>query len=232
MSVSNESRSEADSSWLRREQVLDRFEAAWQEYGRASIAEFLPAPGDCGREQILHELIKIDFEYRWSAGDRPRVEDYLGEFPELGTAADCPIELVREEIQVRRYHGCAPNSEELVARFPSLDLEAVAATQGDTASRNRGAGQAVSQRLGRYELRELLGRGRFSAVYRAWDPELRRDVAIKVTRPELETDAGSRGRVRHRVPRGCTTRRSCQFTRSARTATSGTLRPANRWATR
>jgi len=32
-------------------------------------------------------------------------------------------------------------------------------------------------------------------VYRAWDPELRRDVAIKVTRPELMTGTGSRGRV-------------------------------------
>lgn len=34
--------------------------------------------------------------------------------------------------------------------------------------------------LGRFELRSVLGRGAFGIVYRAWDPQLKRDVAIKV----------------------------------------------------
>lgn len=36
--------------------------------------------------------------------------------------------------------------------------------------------------LGRYELGALLGRGSFGKVYRGWDPQLRRPVAIKVPR--------------------------------------------------
>src|SRR5690348_9114953 len=40
-------------------------------------------------------------------------------------------------------------------------------------------------RLGRYELRGVLGQGGFATVYRAWDPYLRREVALKVLLPHL-----------------------------------------------
>ena len=39
-----------------------------------------------------------------------------------------------------------------------------------------------------YELREELGRGAFGAVYRAYQPIVGREVAIKVIRPELADD--------------------------------------------
>jgi serine/threonine protein kinase/WD40 repeat protein len=39
------------------------------------------------------------------------------------------------------------------------------------------------QRIGRFEIRSVLGAGGFAVVYRAFDPSLHRDVALKVPRP-------------------------------------------------
>jgi serine/threonine-protein kinase len=42
---------------------------------------------------------------------------------------------------------------------------------------------ATPARIGRYEVRQVLGEGAFGRVYRGFDPELHRDVAIKVPHP-------------------------------------------------
>lgn len=55
--------------------------------------------------------------------------------------------------------------------------------------------QYAGHRLGRYELKEILGRGGMGTVYRAWDPLLERHVAIKVPRSELIVDQHIRERL-------------------------------------
>ena len=47
---------------------------------------------------------------------------------------------------------------------------------------------------GRYKIEALLGQGGMSAVYRAFDPNLRRAVAIKLIHPHLSTDPNFIGR--------------------------------------
>src|SRR5687767_12657407 len=42
--------------------------------------------------------------------------------------------------------------------------------------------------VGRYKLERVLGAGAMGVVYRAWDPQLRRLVAVKVVRPERSSD--------------------------------------------
>ncbi|MCI0456477.1 MAG: protein kinase [Gemmataceae bacterium] len=45
------------------------------------------------------------------------------------------------------------------------------------------------QTIGRYEIRGVLGIGSFGTVYRAVDPDLNREVALKVLRPERASDS-------------------------------------------
>ena len=47
---------------------------------------------------------------------------------------------------------------------------------------------------GRYELREVLGRGAMAEVYDGWDQRLTRAVAVKVLRPEMASIPQTRRR--------------------------------------
>ena len=56
---------------------------------------------------------------------------------------------------------------------------------------------AVQSRIERYELLELIGSGGAGVVYRAYDPALKREVAIKILRPDLlGTDHSTQKRLR------------------------------------
>ena len=52
-----------------------------------------------------------------------------------------------------------------------------------------GATPGLPAAIDRYLVRELLGAGTFGAVYRAFDPRLERDVALKVLKPEMMASA-------------------------------------------
>lgn len=50
------------------------------------------------------------------------------------------------------------------------------------------------EKLGRYQLIEIIGEGAMARVYKGYDPEINRSIAVKLLKPQLASDANYRAR--------------------------------------
>jgi WD40 repeat protein/serine/threonine protein kinase len=178
-----------DEQWIRLERATERFERARRGGESPAIEECLP-PDQEIRVAVLIELVHAELELRLRAGEPARVEEYLRRFPELGEDEAIARDLVVSELALRRAHEPGVAFDEYLARFPQHAQDLAGAWAVDPASRadrSRANGAPlppVAARLGKFEVGEIVGQGAFGVVYRAWDTESRRHVAIKMLRPE------------------------------------------------
>lgn len=157
------------------------------------------------------------------------LETYLGEWPELSERAETVVELLKAECLTRATLGKLPAPDDLPKHFPPpissrIDLRAIETearneqqagpaalieTLATGLGRTPAAGQAArllqpGQRIGRYQIGDLLGQGGMGAVYRAYDTQLKREIALKIPRldPNVEPDVLRRfcARPRRRPP--------------------------------
>jgi serine/threonine protein kinase len=205
------------AEWEQLQAHADRFHAAWQEGEPADLMPFLPPAGTPLRVLVLHELITIDLEMRWRRNQRPRLEDYLEKYPELGPAPSQPAELIFQEYHVRHRCGDRPPLASYQARFPDQYDELVRLATHDTQIPPRsvartapappvapvpaqGADDGLLSVMGGYKLRQKIGSAAFGDVWSA-DAPGGVPVAVKVLFRPVEAESAQREEAALRVIR-------------------------------
>jgi tetratricopeptide (TPR) repeat protein len=129
-----------------------------------------PAPALMDQADLEERVVR--FEAAWFAGQTPNLADFL---PAESSASRLQVlcELLIVDRQLRDRQQLPP--PDYATLFPNEsntpEFQAALAHQ-----------EPPNVQLGRYEIGPLLGRGSFGKVYRGWDPQLRRLVAVKIPR--------------------------------------------------
>jgi hypothetical protein len=106
------------------ESLLHRFEEAWNAGPPPRPEDFLPA--DPARRRLLPEVLHIDLERRFKAGEDLRVESYLTRFPELAAETAVVLALLAREFALRLHREPDLSVREYANRFPHLRGELAA----------------------------------------------------------------------------------------------------------
>lgn len=158
----------------------------------AALLQFLPDAAPQTVRFVLIELIKLDMAIAAETGPIPRIESYLGVLPTQLSRDTVPIDLVMEELQLRRESGedvDASSAEgDFKQRFPQFGTVAGellgVPSEATAAVTNLGAPPELE--LGRqvddFLIIQLLGSGAFAHVYLARQVSMQRLVALKVSR--------------------------------------------------
>ena len=149
--------------------VCDQFEREFRAGQRPALESVLATVVAKERPALFRALLELELELRQKAGEAPQPADYQARFPTATKTIADAFEAARR----------AP------AIISSVNITGIETSQGPKSKAAAAAPSvkpALLQKLGRFQIKSVLGEGAFGTVYRARDPHLDRDVAVKVPR--------------------------------------------------
>jgi serine/threonine protein kinase len=143
-----------------------------------------PPTVSTGEEDSLLQRLVEDMNRRWRDGDRVRAEEYLARWPDVVGASGAALELIYEEICLRREHGEDVRPSEVYGRFPQWQAELSRLLACHRALGPQGTAPrfpAAGETLGDFRLIAELGRGSAGRVFLARQAALAdRPVVLKL----------------------------------------------------
>jgi serine/threonine protein kinase len=152
--------------------VCDAFEAAWRSDQRPRLEEFLDQVPQTWRGKALEQLLLVESELRERAGDPVTEQELRRRFPEHAAVVSGIVAALHNA-------SVATSVSQALTRTADHGRAAPDATPAP-----------LPTRLGRFQIRGLVGEGAFGQVLRALDPQLDREVAIKLPRPQTLSGPG------------------------------------------
>ncbi|MGB7347053.1 MAG: serine/threonine-protein kinase [Pirellulaceae bacterium] len=169
------------------EACLERFAAVAPLSDLSQLKRFLPDADPQTVKFVLVELIKLDMAMVSEKGTVPPIEFYLEALPEYLPVDNVPVDLVMEEVQLRRETGETPSPSEYKDRFPQFDSvigHLLGVAEATSSVKNLAAPPEleIGSQIDDFLIVQILGSGAFAHVYLARQISMARLVALKVSR--------------------------------------------------
>jgi len=182
------------SDWTWINAAADRFERAWKQGTPPRIEDYLAEVEESQRPGLLGELLRVDLELRRRAGEKPTVQEYLERFPDHAAMIDAVLlEAVRPNITgdgeplPGSMTGGPDRSQlgnlldmlaQVTGSAPHVLLRDTDAVHEEPVVRP--SSPELPRDSGRYQIVGEIGRGGVGSVMKGRDPDLGRDLAVKI----------------------------------------------------